>query len=109
MDYSTLNRRIDALKRKGLVNPHIGEAKEVVPVKIASVNKHALRHGVTWEEAQSFIDNAIVMFDQSDRSLYISGEGGSVILDVEKRLISAYKKTDFDSGLSAILEVVDNG
>ena len=74
-----------------------------------SVNKHALKHGVSQEEAQSYIDNAVVMFDQGSRSLYISNEGNSVILDTEKRLISAYRKADFDLGINAILEVVKNG
>jgi len=109
MDYTVINIRINDLKRQGIVNPHIGEAKEAVPVKIASVNKHALKHGVTREEAQSYIDNALVMFDQGNRSLYISSEGNSVILDAEKRLISAYKKVDFNPGIIAILEVVKNG
>ena len=109
MDYSAINSKINDLKSQGIVNPHIGEAKEAVPVKIASVNKHALKHGVTQAEAQSYIDNAVVMFDQGDRSLYVSGEGNSVILDAEKRLISAYKKADFDPGINAILEVMKNG
>ena len=49
------------------------------------------------------------MFDQCNRSLYVSSEGNSVILDAEKRLISAYKKADFDPGINAILEVMKNG
>lgn len=109
MDYTLINSKLNDLKSLGIVNPNIGEAKEAVPVKIASVNKHALKHGVTREEAQIYIDNAVVMFDQGNRSLYVSGEGNSVILDVEKRLISAYKKADFDPGIKAILEVVKNG
>ena len=109
MDYTAINSKINDLKEQGIVNPHIGEAKEVVPVKIAAVNKHALKHGVSQEEAQSFIDNAVVMFDQGSRSLYISNEGNSVILDAERRLISAYRRADFDPGINAILEVVRNG
>ena len=64
---------------------------------------------MTREEAQSYIDTAVIMFDQGNRSLYVSNEGNSVILDAEKRLISAYKKADFDPGIMAILEVVKNG
>ena len=109
MDYVAINSKINDLKRQGIVNPHIGEAKEVVPVIIMSVNKHELKHGVTREEAQSYIDNAVVMFDQVGRTLYVSGEGNSVILDSEKRLISAYKKADFAPGIKAILEVIKNG
>ena len=109
MDYQAINDKINALKSQGIVKPHIGEAKEPVPVKIVSVNKHAMKHGVTLDEAQSFVDNAVVMFDQSNRSLYVSEDGNSVILDAEKRLISAYRKEKFDSGIQAILEVVNNG
>ena len=109
MDFTAINDKINDLKKRGVVNPYIGEAKEAVPVKIASVNRHALKHGVTKEEAQSYIDNAVVLFDQGNRLLYISSEGNSVILDAEKRLISAYKKADFDLGINAILEVMKNG
>ena len=109
MDYSAINKKINELKNQGIVNPHIGEAKKVITVKIVSVNKHALRHGVTREEAQIYIDNAVIMFDQDGRSLYISNDGNCVILNAEKRVISAYKKADFDPGINAILEVVKNG
>ena len=109
MDYSGLNIKINELKRQGAVNLYIGEAKKVVPVKIGSVNKHALKRGITKEEAQSFVDQAIVMFDQGSRLLYISSDGSSVVLDAEKRLVSAYRKADYDSGMRAILEVVRNG
>ena len=109
MDYKAINNRINELISQGIVNPHIGEAKEAAPVQIVSVNKHALKHGVTLEDAQSYIDNAVVMFDQGDRSLYVSSEGNSVILDANKRLISAYAKADFYPGITAILEVVKNG
>ena len=67
------------------------------------------RHGVTLDEAQSFVDNAVVMFDQGNRSLYVSEDGNAVVLDSEKRLISAYRKEKFDPGILAILEVVNNG
>ena len=109
MDYLAINKKLNDLKSRGVINPYIGEAKEALPVKIASVNRHALKHGVTKEEAQSYIDNAIVMFDQGGRSLYVSEEGNSVILDADRRLISAYKKADFDFGINAILEVCKNG
>ena len=110
-DYSTINNKIKDLIDQGIVNPHIGEAKEAVPVEIAAVNKHALKHGVTKEEAQGYINNAIVMFDQVSRSLFISDEGNAVMLDNERRLISAYRKEDFDPGIHAILKVVksENG
>ena len=107
-DYGKINDRIRALVASGKIEAHIGTAKEPVPVKIESVNKHALKHGVTREEAQGYIDNAEVMFDQGNRSLFVSREGNAVLLDNEKRLISAYSKNDFYPGIKAILEVLDN-
>ena len=105
-DYVEINKQIKQLIESGMVNPSIGKAKEVIPVKIAYVNKHALKHGVSLEDAQRYIDNAVVMFDQGNRSLYVSSEGNSVILDEEKRLISAYRKEEFDLGITSILEVL---
>ena len=108
-DFTVVNQQIKRLINQGIVNPNIGEAKEPTPVKIESVNRHALKHGVSLEEAQGYIDNAVVMFDQGNRSLYVSGDGSSVILDVEKRLISAYRKEEFNPGITAILEVMKDG
>ena len=107
-NYSIINAKVAELINKGIVSKNIGEAKKPVPVKIADVNRHALKHGVSLKEAQEFVDNSVVMFDQGNRTLFISKEGNSVILDKEKRLISAYRRDDFNTGVLAILEVVDN-
>ncbi|MDR0197715.1 MAG: hypothetical protein LBI36_05800 [Oscillospiraceae bacterium] len=109
MNYAAVNNKINDLKSQGIVNPNIGEAKKAVPMKIASVNKHALKHGVTKAQAQGYIDNAVVMFDQGNRSLYVSGDGNAVLLDEERRLISAYGKEKFGPEIHAILEVMKNG
>jgi hypothetical protein len=109
IDYEKLNVRVGKLINDGVITPHIGTAKKPVPVEIKVVNKHALKHGVTKEQAQGFIDAAVVMFDQGSRSLYVSEDGNAVLLDHEKRLISAYKKDEFDPGIKAILEVAKNG
>jgi hypothetical protein len=108
-DFDKINAAVKTLIDKGVVNPNIGTAKEPVPMRIASTNKHSLKHGVKLEEAQSFIDNAVVMFDQGNRSLFMSDGGNAVLLDEERRLISAYRKSDFDPGTLAVLEVVNNG
>jgi 16S rRNA C1402 (ribose-2'-O) methylase RsmI len=107
-DYNEINRQIKELVAQGIVNPSIGEAKAPVPAKIESANDHALYHGVTREEAQEFIDNAVVMFVQSGRSLYVSESGNAVLLDSGNRLISAYRRAQFDPGAKAILEVLKN-
>ncbi|MCL2045429.1 MAG: hypothetical protein FWG88_03485 [Oscillospiraceae bacterium] len=104
-----INDQIKAFIDQGKINPNIGIAKEPIPVEITAINRHALKHGVTLEDAQSYVNNAVVMFDQGNRSLYISLDGNAVLLDSEKRLISAYKKEDFDLGTLTILEVITNG
>jgi|GEM_PF-3388239 len=108
-NFNKINADIRNLISRGVINPNIGTAKAPVPAEIRAINKHALKHGITRDQAQTFIDNAVVMFDQGSRSLYISSEGNAVLLDKEKRLISAYGKADFDPGIKAILEVLQNG
>ena len=109
VDFIKVNEGVQALISQGLVNPNIGMAKPPIPRVIADVNAHALRHGVTREKAQEFINNSVVMFDQGDRFLFVSGEGNAVLLDENNRLISAYPETKFDPGIRAILEVLNNG
>ena len=108
-DYGKINEGIKSLVWQSIVNPSIGEAKEPVPVQIGSMNRHGLKRGITSNEAQGFIDNAVVMFDQGDRFLYVSHDGNVVLLDKERRVVSAYRKEHFDNSVIAILEVVENG
>ena len=108
-DFIRINNEIHKLILRGAVNPHIGEAKMPVSATIRDVNKHALKHGVTWAQAQGFVDAAVIMFDHGGRSLYISHEGNAVLLDENSRLISAYPKDKFDPAVWAILEVVYSG
>ena len=109
MDYAAINSKIDDLKSQGTVDLNIGTAKPPVAVKIESASGHSRKHGVTIEEAQGFVDNAVVMFDQVNRYLYVSNDGNAVVLDKVRRLITAYRKDKFDVGITAILEVMKNG
>lgn len=104
--YTEIGKKVDALKEKGLLNEAFGIPTKAIPVKISSVNKHGLKHGVTREEAQSFIDNARIMMNQGNRNLYISQDGNAAILTENKRLISAYKREDFDPGIKALMEAI---
>ena len=108
ISYFHLNECIKRLIDEGIVKPNIGIAKRPVPVVIKDMNKHAMRHGVTMEDAQSYIDNAIVMFDQKDRALYVSNDGNAVLLKRELRVISAYGKDKFDYSMKRILEVLND-
>ena len=55
-----------------------------MPVKIQGVNEHARIRNVTLEQAQQFIDEAVIMFDQA----------------------TAYTKEDFDPAILAVLAIV---
>jgi len=107
-NFAEINRQIKILISSGLVNPKIGEAKRAVPVQIESVNRHALHRGILVEEAQSFIDNAEVMFDQFTRTMFLSSDGSATVIVENKRLISVYRKEDYDPAIVAILEVLKN-
>ena len=107
-NFETINNKISALIDKGIVNPNIGNAKKAIPVKIESVNEHARTHGITLEQAQYFIDTAEIMFDQGNRAMYLSKDGSATVIIENRRLISAYGKENFDNGIKAILEVIEN-
>jgi hypothetical protein len=107
-DFIRINERIDELIFKGLVNAHIGKAKPSIPIKIEGVNAHARTHGITLEQAQSYVDMSEIMFDQDSRTMYLSNDGSATVLIENNRLISAYGRKDFDSAIMAILEVLDN-
>ena len=108
-DYNKLNDAVAGFIAQGILKKSIGTAVAPVPVEIAGMNNHAHKHGITREQAQEFVNNAVVMFDQGNRSLFVSREGNAVILDANRNLISAYGKEKFDLGIRAILEVLNNG
>ena len=107
-DFNEINKRLKKLIYQGIVNPHIGEAKISLPVKIEGVNIHARTHGITLEQAQVFVDTSEVMFDQGSRTMYLSNDGSATVIIENKRLISAYGREHFDPAIKAILEVLDN-
>jgi hypothetical protein len=109
IDYNKLNNSVRELIKLRMVNPNIGIAKQPVPVKIESSNYHSLKHGVTQEEAQRYVDTSVVMFDQGNRSMFLSPDGSAAILDESRRLIMAYPSADFDPGIISILEAVKSG
>ena len=103
-----INNKIKSLIYKGIVNPYIGEAKLSVPVKIEGINEHARTHGITIEQAQMFINTSEIMFDQGNRTMYLSQDGSATVIIENKRLISAYGREHFDPAIKAILEVFEN-
>lgn len=106
------NQTIEDLKNQGIVDKSIGVADFPTPIKIESINKHAAKkmkeRGIAEKEAQTYIDNAMIMFNQNNNSkrLYISNDGNSAVLVEDKRLISAYSSKEFDDGMKKIIEEV---
>lgn len=109
--YYEINKAIKGLVADGLIDSTIGTAVKPVPDTIASVGKHgALRlqqRGITFLEAQSYIDNAVVMFNQSNgkRHMYYSENGAAGIMTTQKQLITAFPENCYDPGGKKIIEV----
>lgn len=108
VNFNKVNAKIKDLQNKGIVKPSIGIAKKAVPIKIEGINDHARIRNITLEEAQSFVDTAEVMFDQITRNMYLSKDGSATVLIENHRVISAYRKENFDPAIKAIFKVIEN-
>ena len=101
----------EVMKSKEILNA--GETIEKPePIKIKSMNPHAgermAKHEITQEEAQNYINNALVRIRQSsDKYEYIAKDGTSIILEAG-RLITAYPLKDYDDAQKEKLEVILN-
>ena len=63
--------------------------------------------GVTLEDAQEFINTAVIMFEQDGGMLlYLSTDGGAVMVDATGALFTAYPKGEFKKHIKEILKVV---
>ena len=67
---------------------------------------NAYSHGVSPAEAQSYIDNSEIMFHQGNRNLYVSQDGSAVVLTENDRLITAYRKDEYDDAMKKIIGVI---
>ncbi|MDR0804799.1 MAG: hypothetical protein LBN42_03330 [Oscillospiraceae bacterium] len=110
MDFDRVNEKIRVLIKLGITKPSIGVAVKAMPVKIADYNRHAKRHGVTLEEAQRFVDTAVIMLYQEngERYMYLSLDGSAIILVENNNCICSYGKNKFDPSIKAILEIIKN-
>lgn len=97
------------LKDLGLASPN-DEAMEPVRIQIVDPGIHGMEQlksrGVTLDEAQSFIDNAFIMFKQSsDKYLFISDDGSSVVIE-NGRLSTVYPRWKYDLRQLKKIEVI---
>lgn len=104
--YPELTKQLQSL---GLASVH-DEAMKPVKIKIIDPGIHGMEQlrsrGVTLKEAQSFVDNAFIMFKQSqDKYLFISDDGSSVVID-NGRLSTVYPKWKYDPKQLKKIEVI---
>lgn len=97
------------LKDLGLASPN-DEAMEPVRIQIVDLGIHGREQlksrGVTLDEAQSFVDNAFIMFKQSsDKYLFISDDGSSVVIE-NGRLSTVYPRWKYDTRQLKKIEVI---
>ena len=110
-DLANINKNIFALVSTGIVPEDIGNVCNPVHCEIDDYDSHAIEklkeRGITLDDAQDYINNAVIMFEQDgSRSLYLSREGGSVLVSNCGRLITAYPKDNFKKHTHEILKVV---
>ena len=115
-DICKINISIQSLIAEGILSSSIGTADIPIPLVIRSIDGHAeermKERGITKQDAQSYIDNAMIMFNQrgGSRRLYISDGGNSAVIVEGSILITAYSADDFDEGLKRVIgEVVKYG
>ena len=104
--YPELTRQLQSL---GLASPR-DEAMEPVRIQIVDLGIHGTEQlksrGVTLDEAQSFVDNAFIMFKQSsDKYLFISDDGSSVVIE-NGRLSTVYPRWKYDHRQLKKIEVI---
>ena len=111
--YYDINKEIQALKEKGLVDKRIGFAIKPKPVKIEGYDKHALDRMIErnfgTEDSADYIRKSIVAFSQfkGTRTTFYSKKGVATILNSNKTMLTGWSKADFDEGSDLILEVVN--
>lgn len=97
------------LKELGLASPN-DEAMEPVRIKILAPGAHGskqlAKRGITLEDAQSYIDNAFIMFKQSeDKYLFIATDGSAAVI-VGGRLSTAFPASWYDERQLRKIEVI---
>lgn len=104
--YPELTKQLQSL---GLASAH-DEAMELVRIQIVDPGIHGskrlAKRGITLADAQSYVDNAIVMFKQSaDKYLFIADNGSSVVI-VGGRLSTAFPASWYDEKQLRKIEVI---
>lgn len=92
------------------INPSFGSPVNYTHTIITDLGKHGSKKAaeriVTIEDAQSYVDSALICFQQTkDKKLYLSESGVCVVID-GGRVSTVYPKEKFDERVIKILKVV---
>ena len=106
-----INNKIEVLINEEKIPEDIGKACNPVACEIDDYDSHAIEklkeRGITLVDAQEYINNAVIMFEQDgSRNLYLSEDGGAVLVSNFGILITAYPKDKFKKHTREILKVV---
>ena len=104
--YPELTEQLQSL---GLASAH-DEAMEPVRIQVVDLGIHGskrlAKRGITLADAQSYVDNAIIMFKQSvDKYFFIADDGSSAVI-VDGRLSTAFPASWYDERQLRKIEVI---
>lgn len=104
--YPELTRQLQSL---GLASAN-DEAMEPVRIQVVDPGIHGskrlAKRGITLADAQSYVDNAIIMFKQSaDKYFFIADDGSSAVI-VDGRLSTAFPASWYDERQLRKIEVI---
>lgn len=104
--YPELTEQLQSL---GLASAH-DEAMEPVRIQVVDPGIHGskrlAKRGITLADAQSYVDNAIIMFKQSaDKYFFIADDGSSAVI-VDGRLSTAFPASWYDERQLRKIEVI---
>jgi len=117
VDNDQINQTLPALVVEGKgsrskgVHEGVGTAVPYEHRSATGVTVHAAEQladrGITVEDAQMYVDTALVMFEQDRNSfLYISPHGAAVIGEPSGRFVTAWSSSVYREGYTQILEVI---
>ena len=111
-----INEEINKLIIRGVVPEDIGIAMNPIVCVINQPSSHGMQmlkeRGIEFEDVQSYVDNAVIMFEQEGDQgdilhLYLSFDGGCVLVSASGKIVTAYSRNNFRPHIREILRVVN--
>ena len=111
VESDTIYSDIDGELRDKGIKAELGKAMKPFPITITGIDPHARKRleqrGVKLEEAQKYVDDAVVCFKQNKgaKHAFYSKSGASVVLK-DGKLATVIKDTNYDKNALEIMKVV---